>query len=72
MCRYTQFLAPHQWSLRSIAAYLGPSLSLAVSYASLAVGLSNKKKIDKSIDFLRGWEKKMVSIFCLRSREKMS
>ena len=26
----------------------------------------NKKKIDKSIDFLRGWEKKMVSIFRLR------
>ena len=27
---------------------------------------TRKKKIDKSIDFLRGWEKKMVSIFCLR------
>ena len=26
----------------------------------------NKKKIDKSIDFLRGWEKKIVSIFRLR------
>ena len=30
-----------------------------------------KKKIDKSIDFLRGGEKKIVSIFCLRSREKV-
>ena len=28
--------------------------------------ISNKKKIDKSINFLRGWEKKIVSIFCLR------
>ena len=27
----------------------------------------NKKKINKSIDFLRGWEEKRVSIFCLRS-----
>ena len=27
---------------------------------------TRKKKIDKSIDFLRGCEKKMVSIFCLR------
>ena len=26
----------------------------------------DKKKIDKSIDFLRGWEKKIASIFCLR------
>ena len=34
-------------------------------------GSNNKKKIDKSIDFLRGWEKKMVSIFRLRSREKV-
>ena len=30
-----------------------------------------KKKIDKSIDFLRGWEKKSVSIFRLRSREEV-
>ena len=26
---------------------------------------NDKKKIDKSIDFLRGWEKKIVSIFRL-------
>ena len=30
-----------------------------------------KKKIDKSIDFLRGWEEKMVSIFCLRRCEEV-
>ena len=30
-----------------------------------------KKKIDKSIHFLRGWEKKMVSIFYLRSRAEV-
>ena len=30
-----------------------------------------KKKIDKSIDFLRGWEEKMVSIFHLRSCGKV-
>ena len=29
--------------------------------------MNNKKKIDKSIDFLRGWEEKMVSIFRLGS-----
>ena len=28
-------------------------------------GAIYKKKIDKNIDFLRGWEKKIVSIFCL-------
>ena len=33
---------------------------------------ANKKKIDKSIDFLRGWEKKMVSIFRLRRCEKVA
>ena len=31
----------------------------------------DKKKIDKSIDFLRGWEEKMVSIFRLRSYEEV-
>ena len=30
-----------------------------------------KKKIDKSIDVLRGWEKKIVSIFRLRSCEQV-
>ena len=30
------------------------------------VTVSYKKKIDKGIDFLRGGEKKMVSIFWLR------
>ena len=30
-----------------------------------------KKKIDKSIDFLRGWEEKMVSIFRLRCYEEV-
>ena len=30
-----------------------------------------KKKIDKSIDFLRGWEEKIVSIFRLRRCEKV-
>ena len=30
-----------------------------------------KKKIDKSIDFLRGWEEKMVSIFRLGSCEEV-
>ena len=34
-------------------------------------GGNNKKKIDKSIDFLRGWEEKMVSIFCLGRCEKV-
>jgi len=33
---------------------------------------SYKKKIDKSIDFLRGGEKKNVSIFCLRSCEEVA
>ena len=37
----------------------------------LIVSVFNKKKIDKSIDFLRGWEEKMVSIFCLRSCEEV-
>ena len=31
----------------------------------------DKKKIDKSINFLRGWEEKMVSIFCLSCCEKV-
>ena len=31
----------------------------------------DKKKIDKSIDFLRGWEEKMVSIFCLGRCEQV-
>ena len=31
----------------------------------------DKKKIDKSIDFLRGWEEKRVSIFRLRSCGKV-
>ena len=31
----------------------------------------DKKKIDKSIDFLRGWEEKMVSIFRLRRCGKL-
>ena len=30
-----------------------------------------KKKIDKSINFLRGGEKKIVSIFCLQRCEKV-
>ena len=30
-----------------------------------------KTKIDKTIDFLRGWEEKMVSIFCLGSCGKV-
>ena len=34
-------------------------------------GCVDKKKIDKSINFLRGWEKKIVSIFCLRSCEQV-
>ena len=34
-------------------------------------GFGCKKKIDKSIDFLRGWEEKMVSIFRLRSCGKV-
>ena len=33
--------------------------------------MCGKKKIDKSIDFLRGWEKKMVSIFCLGRCEQV-
>ena len=33
---------------------------------------SYKKKIDKSIDFLRGGEKKNVSIFCLRNCEEVA
>merc|ERR1739838_669006 len=33
--------------------------------------IHHKKKIDKSIDFLRGWEEKMVSIFRLRSCGKV-
>ena len=39
----------------------------------LAIGfiISNKKKIDKSINFLRGWEEKMDSIFCMRSCEQV-
>ena len=36
------------------------------------IGTVIKKKIDKSIDFLRGWEKKMVSIFRLRRCEKVA
>ena len=32
---------------------------------------ANTKKIDKSIDFLRGGEKKIVSIFCLQRREQV-
>ena len=34
--------------------------------------IADKKKIDKSIDFLRGWEKKMVSIFRLRRCGKVA
>ena len=32
---------------------------------------TRKKKIDKSIDFLRGWEEKMVSIYRLGSCENV-
>ena len=35
------------------------------------LGIISKKKIDKSIDFLRGWEEKRVSIFRLRSCGKV-
>ena len=31
----------------------------------------DKRKIDKSIDFLKGWEEKIVSIFHLRSYEQV-
>ena len=40
-------------------------------FLSLETAKNSKKTIDKSIDFLRGWEEKMVSIFCLRSCEEV-
>ena len=43
------------------------AVTLVVYNNTACVFNSYKKKIDKSIDFLRGWEEKMVSIFCLRS-----
>ena len=33
--------------------------------------VGGKKKIDKHIKFFRSWEKKIVSIFCLRSCEEV-
>ena len=41
------------------------------SNRTVGIDRIHKKKIDKSIDFLRGWEEKMVSIFCLGSCEKV-
>ena len=49
----------------------GQGLRVKVRVGGPWLGLDGKKKIDKGIDFLRGWEKKIVSIFRLRSREEV-
>ena len=57
ICLETQNIDKYKWGLGNMDAN--------TDYRQVQMS-TGKKKIDKSIDFLRGWEKKMVSIFRLR------